>query len=96
MSPVDQGTWESLAVSLPVALANNVSNKTYLKGLTQTLSLISNGAMNREQAMKNTMYQRLTGHAAPHVGRSYGKGYSLSVLVEAVGRLEFGIKQIRP
>lgn len=62
MSRMDQGTRENLAVSLSVALANNVSNKTYLKGLTQTLSLISNGAMNREQAMKNAMYQRVASY----------------------------------
>lgn len=45
----------------------------------------------RAAGIEEAIHDALTGHAAPHVGRSYGKGYSLALLAEAVARVEFGM-----
>ena len=48
----------------------------------------------RAAGIEEAIHDTLTGHAAPHVGRTYGKGYPLKVLDEAVAKIEFGIKLI--
>ena len=41
----------------------------------------------RAAGIEEAIHDALTGHAAPHVGRTYGKGYPLRMLADAVGKV---------
>ena len=45
----------------------------------------------RAAGIEEAIHDALTGHAASHVGRSYGQGFPLSVLAEAIAKINVAI-----